>query len=141
MAMDAKKLKQFAERDGKGGGGDKAKPFGKKGQQPGQQKPDEATHDEPDEDDLDDDEEDENESDDEIAARVGAQVAAGKTDPDLMDHLDGYDPETDGNPPAWVNDEATWERAKNAVEKSWDDYDQPYAVVAHVYKAMGGEVG
>lgn len=43
------------------------------------------------------------------------------------------------NPPAWVADEDTWERAKDAVKKSWDEYDEPYAVVAHVYENMGGE--
>ncbi len=43
-----------------------------------------------------------------------------------------------GNPPAWVDDEATWDRAKAAVEKYWDEYDEPYAVVASVYENMGG---
>jgi hypothetical protein len=46
--------------------------------------------------------------------------------------------EVEGNPPAWVGDEATWERAKEAVEKHWENYDEPYAVVAHVYFNMGG---
>jgi hypothetical protein len=36
-------------------------------------------------------------------------------------------------------DEAIWEKAKAAVKKNWDDYDQPYAVVAHVYRSMGGK--
>lgn len=44
----------------------------------------------------------------------------------------------EGNPPAWVDDEATWDRAKAAVEKYWDEYDEPYAVVASVYENMGG---
>lgn len=43
-----------------------------------------------------------------------------------------------GNPPAWVHDEATWERAKKAVQKYWGNYDEPWAVVAHVYGQMGG---
>src|SRR5262245_45775239 len=43
-----------------------------------------------------------------------------------------------GNPPAWVHDEATWEKAKAAVRKYWDSYDEPWAVVSHVYEQMGG---
>jgi len=42
------------------------------------------------------------------------------------------------NPPASIADEATWERAKQAVEPYWDRYSEPYAVVMHVYKNMGG---
>jgi len=43
-----------------------------------------------------------------------------------------------GNPPAWVHDEGTWERAKAAVRKYWDEYDEPWAVVSAVYSNMGG---
>jgi hypothetical protein len=42
------------------------------------------------------------------------------------------------NPPAWVADEATWEKAKAAVEPYWGNYAEPYAVVTHVYENMGG---
>jgi hypothetical protein len=45
------------------------------------------------------------------------------------------------NPPSWVDDEATWEKAKEAVGKDWDKYDDPYAVVVSVYKNMGGSIG
>lgn len=44
------------------------------------------------------------------------------------------------NPPAWVANEATWERAKKAVEPRWGNYSEPYAVVAHVYENMGGTI-
>jgi hypothetical protein len=44
------------------------------------------------------------------------------------------------NPPAWVADEDTWDRAKAAVKRYWDEYDEPYAVVAYVYENMGGDV-
>jgi len=40
------------------------------------------------------------------------------------------------NPPAWVEDEAAWGKAKAAVEKNWGSYDEPWAVVAHVYDNM-----
>ncbi len=43
-----------------------------------------------------------------------------------------------GNPPAWVKDEGTWEKAKAAVQKYWDNYDEPWAVVSHVFQQMGG---
>jgi len=44
----------------------------------------------------------------------------------------------DDNPPSFIDDEDTWERAKEAVMPHWDEYDEPYAVVMHVYKLMGG---
>ena len=43
-------------------------------------------------------------------------------------------------PISWVADDSTWQKAKSAVKKNWSDYDQPYAVVAHVYQQMGGKV-
>lgn len=45
-----------------------------------------------------------------------------------------------GNPPSWVLDEDTWDRAKEAIRKRWADYDEPYAVVASIYQNMGGGV-
>ena len=42
------------------------------------------------------------------------------------------------NPPSWVRDEDTWERAKEAVAPHWDSYRAPWAVVVDVYRAMGG---
>lgn len=40
--------------------------------------------------------------------------------------------------PAWVKDHGLWNKAKTAVAPHADSYDEPYAVVAHVYKSMGG---
>jgi len=42
--------------------------------------------------------------------------------------------------PSWVKDDKTWAKAKKAVQKNWSDYDEPYAVVAHVYQQMGGKI-
>lgn len=155
MPMDAKKLKGFAERDGGGKKPVKAK-FGKKPSDDEEDTDDEdgedtvnekkgppgnpgASNDNED-DKGDDDEGGEDEgSDEEIAAQVAARVASGKTDDEVMGHLEGYDPDEDGNPPEWVEDEDLWERAKKAVEPNWDSYDEPYAVVAHVYKQMHGK--
>ena len=49
-----------------------------------------------------------------------------------------HPPPVPGNPPSWVDDEASWERAKEIVKKKWGDYDEPWAVVAHVYNNMTG---
>lgn len=78
-------------------------------------------------------------SDEQIAAQQGARVKGGDVDEEVMSHVSGYDPEQDGNPPEFVEDEATWERAHKAVEPRFGDYDEPWAVIAHVYKAMGGK--
>lgn len=43
-------------------------------------------------------------------------------------------------PISWVKDDKTWQKAKAAVQKNWGDYDEPYAVMAHVYQQMGGAV-
>lgn len=44
------------------------------------------------------------------------------------------------NPAPWVRDEEIWERAKAEVLPDWEKYDQPWAVVAHVYEQMGGRI-
>lgn len=52
----------------------------------------------------------------------------------------GSDINAPGNPPRWAADKGKWERAKEAVQKYWGRYSEPYAVVAHVYERMGGTV-
>lgn len=42
------------------------------------------------------------------------------------------------NPPSWVDDEAAWEKAKAAVKPKWDDYEEPWAVVSHIYGSITG---
>ena len=90
---------------------------------------------------ADEDEDGEEEAkDSEIVDAAAKQVKAGKVDP-VLDHLMAdFDPEH--NPPAWVEDEATWNRAKGAVDPrgKGTTLDQPWAVVATVYKAMGGKI-
>jgi len=74
---------------------------------------------------------------------IRQQIEDGNGDEEIMDLVDGYDPEKDGNPPSWIDpaDEAVWERAKAAVgpegESEAEDY---WAVVTHVFKKMGGAV-
>lgn len=45
----------------------------------------------------------------------------------------------DHNPPGMVASEKIWNKAKKAVKKSWKKYDEPWAVVYHVYQNMGGK--
>lgn len=44
------------------------------------------------------------------------------------------------NPPAWAADPILWEDARMAVEPHRAQYDNPEAVIVHVYKQMGGRV-
>jgi hypothetical protein len=69
---------------------------------------------------------------------IGERVQSGKGDKRLMRLASGVTEEN--NPPSWVEDEDIWEKAKDAVEDKWDEYDEPYAVVAHVYQQMGGGI-
>lgn len=43
------------------------------------------------------------------------------------------------NPPGSIASEKTWDKAKKAVKKYWKKYDEPWAVVYHVYRNMGGK--
>lgn len=43
------------------------------------------------------------------------------------------------NPPSAIGSEKTWDKAKKAVKKYWKGYEEPWAVVMHVYKNMGGK--
>ena len=43
--------------------------------------------------------------------------------------------------PSWVADDDIWEKAKKAALKSYDEGDEGFwAVVASIYRKMGGEV-
>lgn len=74
---------------------------------------------------------------------IRQQLKDGEGDEEIMRLVDGYDPETEGNPPSWIDsaDEPTWERAKEAAgpegESKAEDY---WAVVTHVFRKMGGTV-
>lgn len=47
---------------------------------------------------------------------------------------------TGHNPASWVADEGKWEKAKAAADKGGYEDDAYWAVVAHIYQQMGGEV-
>ena len=64
-------------------------------------------------------------------------------DPEIEQHLKGYDPVKHGNPPPFVENKPKWEKAKEAVDpegKGAGKYDEPYAVATYVYKKMGGKL-
>lgn len=146
MAINPKKLEAFAnKKKGKGGGGG-APPFGGGGGKPGGGKGGnpfgkknggggQPHHDEEDEPEHEHDEEGEDEIDVEA---IGERVQNGKGDKRLMRLAEDVDDEN--NPPEWVEDEDKWEKAKDTAEPHWDDWDEPYAVVAHIYQALGGGI-
>lgn len=82
------------------------------------------------------------EPNDELKAMIddAANEAKVSPDPELSARLKGYDPARDGNPPQWATDPDKWAQAEEAVKLHWASYEEPYAVVAHVYKKMGGGV-
>jgi len=46
------------------------------------------------------------------------------------------------NPPSWVEDEAIWEKAKDAALKTYDLEDDAFwPVVVTIYESMGGGIG
>lgn len=122
--IDPKKLEAFAQKKGDKSGGfppkEKAPPFGKKGKMGYKGKGGR-------------DGEEEHEVD---VQEIGERVQNGDGDRRLMRLSDGITEET--NPPESITDEDIWEKAKEAVEPHWDEYDEPYAVVMHVYEKMGG---
>jgi hypothetical protein len=72
---------------------------------------------------------------------IRQQIADGDGDEEIMDLVDGYDPEKEGNPPSWVEDDDTWEAAKKAVGPEEESKAKDFwAVVSHVYSKMGGTV-
>lgn len=79
--------------------------------------------------------------DDAVAAQVAAQWAAGKQDSQILKLMQNYDPEME-DVPMWVANEDVWQRAMMAVdpEGMGGSYDDPYALVAAVYRKLGGKV-
>jgi hypothetical protein len=68
-----------------------------------------------------------------------AQQATTSPDPDLVAKLQAEPPQ-EGMPPSWAADQDKWSMAEQAVKEHWAEYPDPWIVVAHVYKNMGGGV-
>jgi hypothetical protein len=73
---------------------------------------------------------------DATVAALAAKITAGQGDPALLAKVKGYVPPP--NPPSWVASEASWEKAKAAVDKDKYQGDLYWQVVTTVYKEMGG---
>lgn len=71
---------------------------------------------------------------------AAAQQAQSNPDPAIMQALQSEPPQ-EGQPPSWAADHDKWTKAEAAVKPHWQDYPDPFVVVAHVYKNMGGTVG
>ncbi len=82
---------------------------------------------------------------------IGEMVENGEGEPELMDLAEALQDEIDemgeeaelpAPPPAWATSPAIWETAEKAVDPEGvgSTYTEPYAVVSHVYKKMGGSI-
>lgn len=56
---------------------------------------------------------------------------------DEQDAVDVLDAKT--QVPSWVADPSIWLRAKKAIKKYWNKYEEPYGAVVNVYRQMGGK--
>ena len=74
-------------------------------------------------------------------AAMGGHLTFGERDRELG-KMAAMEKETLGNNPAsWVADEGTWEKAKEAAAKTYDEGEEAYwPAVAAIYQRMGGEI-
>lgn len=70
---------------------------------------------------------------------AAAQQAQTAPDPQMLQKLQ-QEPPMEGAPPSWAADQDKWSKAEQAVKPHWSEYPEPFVVVAHVYKNMGGTV-
>jgi hypothetical protein len=75
--------------------------------------------------------------DDSVIARAVRSVGKGG-EAEIMAAIKDYDPEKDGNPPVWAANTDIWQQACRAIDP--DKYDDPWAVIAHVYDRLGGGI-
>ena len=87
---------------------------------------------------ADEDEEEEEVDDAILVEQAIAEMEETGGDEEIILVVADYDPELDGNPPTWVEEEDLWERAKTAVDPENSPLENVWAVVATVYKKMGG---
>ncbi|MEE9592237.1 MAG: hypothetical protein V3W28_01500 [Thermoplasmata archaeon] len=85
---------------------------------------------------------------DEEIEEIAEMIEAGEGEPDLMDlahelaeEIEDLGPEAE-QPPKWAANPAIWEKAEKAVdpEGKGAKYREPWGVVVHVYRKMGGAV-
>lgn len=140
MAIDPKKLAAFANQSrGNGPMPNKKKGLAALGGGGGGGKPNGKHHD--DHHDSGHDQHDDGGGDDKhIVEEVVQEMKQGHHDEQLEGLMKNFDPEH--GHPGWAADGDVWDRAMKAVDPDGEGshYDEPYSVVAHVYKKMGGAV-
>ena len=138
MSIPAKKLSAFVMKDA-------PLPFRPKAKVA--EEDEESAKDEPAEDDEEEGEDEGGEEPEIDVGEIARQIKKGNGSPKLMKLSKGITPET--NPPKWVQHKPIWQKAKKAVtgteeptqeELDATEYDEPYGVIAAVYKKMGGGI-
>ena len=73
-----------------------------------------------------------------MAKLIAEEIEEGEFDDDIMLLMEDFNPDMI---PDWAEDKKTWKKAKKIVDPEGDgaEYSDPYAVVAHLYKKMGGK--
>jgi len=73
-----------------------------------------------------------------MAALIAEELDEGECDDDIMMLMADFDPES---MPDWVLDEKVWKKATKIVDPEGDgaEFSDPYSVIAHLYKKMGGK--
>jgi hypothetical protein len=116
--------------------------FGKKGKGGDHQGGDQHDKDDKDRHDKDDDDHEHGkggqELTDEDVDQIGERVQDGKGDKRLMKLARSVDDVEDV--PGWAEDEDLWHKAVGMLEDRMDEFDEPAAVVVHVYQELGGEI-
>ena len=82
----------------------------------------------------------EQEGAEEFMVKEAAEEVEEGGDDEIMELMEEYE---EGNNPSWAKDHGIWKKALKAVkpeDEGSDKFDNPYAVVAHVYKKMGGRI-
>lgn len=67
---------------------------------------------------------------------IAAMIDAGKGDPQLT----ALGREMSEGVPSWAESHELFEMSLEQVEERWDEFDDPYVVVVHLYVAMGGKI-
>lgn len=73
-----------------------------------------------------------------MAKLIAEEIEEGEFDDDIMLLMEDFNPDMI---PSWAEDKKIWKKAKKIVDPEGDgaEYSDPYAVVAHLYKKMGGK--
>ena len=73
-----------------------------------------------------------------MAQLIAEELDEGECDDDVMMLMADFDPD---EMPKWVLDEDIWKKASEIVDPEGEgaEFTDPYSVVAHLYKKMGGK--